>query len=119
MKFSEMLSIPDYELKEPFYIEDIKWTSKHNWDLEDKSKRRDYIEIHDVTLRDGDQTPGSVFLEDERVRIADALAELKIPRIEAGMPVVSKVVENAMRRMVAKKYHHTKILDSQELWKKT
>ncbi|MGI6277039.1 MAG: LeuA family protein, partial [Brevefilum fermentans] len=103
------LSIPDYELKEPFYIEDIKWTSKHNWDLEDKSKRRDYIEIHDVTLRDGDQTPGSVFLEDERVRIADALAELKIPRIEAGMPVVSKVVENAMRRMVAKKYHHTKI----------
>jgi len=109
MSFSEMKVIPDYIMEEPFYKENVKWTTRHNWELEDKTKRRDYIEIHDVTLRDGDQTPGAVFLEAERVRIADALAELKIPRIEGGMPVVSKAVENAMRQIVEKKYPHTKV----------
>lgn len=99
----------DYKLEEPYYIEDVKWTSRYNWEFEDKSKKPESVQIYDVTLRDGDQTPGVVFLEDERVRIADALAEMRVPRIEAGMPPVSKAVENAMRRMVAKKYPHTKI----------
>ena len=109
MVFSKMNIIPDYDLIPPFYVENIKWTSRHNWELEDKSKRQDEVEFHDVTLRDGDQTPGSVFREDERVRIADALSEMRIPRIEAGMPVVSKAIENAMRRMVTKGYPHTKV----------
>jgi len=109
MKFSEMKSIPDYELREPFYKEDMKWSSRHNWELEDKSKRREHVIIHDVTLRDGDQTPGTAFLEDERVRIADELAEMKVPRIEAGMPSLNKAVENAMRRITAKNYPDTKI----------
>lgn len=99
----------DYALQEPYYVEDIKWTSRYNFEFEDKSKKPNYVQIYDVTLRDGDQTPGVVFLEDERVRIADALAEMKIPRIEAGMPPVSKAVENAMRRMVAKEYPQTKV----------
>lgn len=105
--FSEMAEVPDYDLVEPFYKEGVKWTTRHNFELE--KKHIDKVTIHDVTLRDGDQTPGSVFLEDERVRIADALAEMKIPRIEAGMPNVSKAVENAMRRMVARHYPATKI----------
>jgi len=105
--FSDMPEVPDYDLKEPFYRPDFKWTTRHNFELE--KKHIDKVIIHDVTLRDGDQTPGSVFLEDERVRIADALAELKVPRIEAGMPTVSKVVENAMRRMAARKYPHSKL----------
>lgn len=104
---SEMEEFPTFDLKEPFYKENVKWTSCHNFNLE--KKHIDHAVIHDVTLRDGDQTPGSVFLEDERVRIADALAEMKVDRIEAGMPNVSKAVENAMRRMVAKKYPATKI----------
>ncbi len=105
--FSEFTEIPDYYLGEPFYASDVKWTTRHNFELE--KKHIDNVVIHDVTLRDGDQTPGSVFLEDERVRIADALAELKVPRIEAGMPTVSKAVENAMRRMSAKNYPDSKI----------
>ncbi len=105
--FSEMKEIPDFYLGEPFYKEGAKWTTRHNFELE--KKHIDNVIIHDVTLRDGDQTPGSVFLEDERVRIADALAEMKVPRIEAGMPNVSKAVENAMRRMVAKNYPDSKI----------
>lgn len=105
--FSQMEEVPDYDLREPFYKEGIKWTTRHNFELE--KKHIDSAIIHDVTLRDGDQTPGSVFLEDERVRIADALAEMKVPRIEAGMPNVSPAVESAMRRMVAKNYPHSKI----------
>lgn len=105
--FSEWEEIPDYDMVEPFYKEGVKWTTRHNFELE--KKHIDKVIIHDVTLRDGDQTPGTAFLEDERVRVADALAELKVDRIEAGMPVVSKSVENAMRRMAAKKYPHTKL----------
>lgn len=91
----------------PFYKADVKWTSRHNFELE--KKHIDKVTIHDVTLRDGDQTPGSVFLEDERVRIGDASAEMKVPRIEADMPSVSAVVENAMRCMAAKNYFDSKI----------
>jgi isopropylmalate/homocitrate/citramalate synthase len=109
INYLEMKEIPDFPLEEPYYADNVKWTSKFNFDFEDKSVKPDYVEIHDVTLRDGDQTPGVVLLEDERVRIADALAEMKVPRIEAGMPVVSAQVENAMRRMVAKKYPSSKV----------
>lgn len=107
LRFSQWGEIPDYDMGEPFYKEGVKWTTRHNFELE--KKHIDRAVLHDVTLRDGDQTPGSVFLEDERVRIADALAEMKMPRIEAGMPVVSKTVENAMRRMVARHYPHSRI----------
>ena len=103
-------AMPDFPLEEPYYKGDgLLWTSKYNFDFEDKSKRRENVVIHDVTLRDGDQTPGVVLLEEERVRIADALAEMGVPRIEAGMPMVGKHVENAMRRMVARKYPKSKI----------
>lgn len=107
LPFSQWPEVPDYDMGEPFYQEGVKWTTRHNFELE--KKHIDHVVLHDVTLRDGDQTPGSVFLEDERLRIADALAEMKMPRIEAGMPVVSKAVENAMRRMVARNYPHSKI----------
>jgi len=45
--------------------------------------------VHDVTLRDGEQQAGIVFRKDEKVRIATALAEAGVNRIEAGMPSVS------------------------------
>ena len=85
-------AMPDFPLEEPYYKGDgLLWTSKYNFDFEDKSKRRENVVIHDVTLRDGDQTPGVVLLEEERVRIADALAEMGVPRIEAGMPMVGNM----------------------------
>ncbi len=102
--------MPDFPLEEPYYKDNgLLWTSPYNFEFEDKSKRRESVEIHDVTLRDGDQTPGVVLLEDERVRIADALAEMGVQRIEAGMPLAGKHVENAMRRMVERKYPKTKV----------
>src|SRR3990170_6778320 len=45
-----------------------------------------HITIYDVTLRDGEQMPGIVFRKDERIRIARALDEIGIPRIEVGLP---------------------------------
>ena len=50
----------------------------------------DNIRIHDVTLRDGEQQAGLAFDYDDKIRIAEGLAEVGVQRIEAGMPVVSK-----------------------------
>jgi isopropylmalate/homocitrate/citramalate synthase len=58
------------------------------------------VRIHDVTLRDGEQQAGVLFRKDDKVRIAEALAELGVHRIEAGMPAVSKDDEAAIRAIV-------------------
>lgn len=47
------------------------------------------VGVYDVTLRDGEQTPGVVFRKEEKLKIAKALDDLGVQRIEAGMPVVS------------------------------
>ena len=47
------------------------------------------IKIHDVTLRDGEQQTGVAFTFDDKLRIAEGLAEAGIHRIEAGLPAVS------------------------------
>ena len=47
------------------------------------------IKIHDVTLRDGEQQTGVAFTFDDKLRIAESLAEAGIHRIEAGLPAVS------------------------------
>src|SRR5579862_7359199 len=46
------------------------------------------VAVHDVTLRDGEQQAGVVFTADEKVRIAEALSEAGVDRIEAGLPAV-------------------------------
>ena len=47
------------------------------------------VQIHDATLRDGEQTPGVVFRKEDKIRIAKGLDEIGVERIEAGMPAVS------------------------------
>jgi isopropylmalate/homocitrate/citramalate synthase len=59
------------------------------------------LQIHDVTLRDGEQQAGVEFTADDKVRIAVALAEAGIHRIEAGLPAVSPADAEAVRRIVA------------------
>lgn len=61
----------------------------------------DRVEIHDVTLRDGEQQAGIEFTADDKVRIAEALSESGIHRIEAGLPAVSPADTEAIKRMVA------------------
>ena len=84
-----------------------KWyTSFWNFDDQVKSfyKFADKIRFHDVTLRDGEQQSGLVFNKDQKVAIAEKLAEVGIHRIEAGMPVVSKQDEDAIREIVKRKF---------------
>jgi isopropylmalate/homocitrate/citramalate synthase len=63
----------------------------------------DKIQIHDLTLRDGEQQVGFMFCKDDKVRIAEALAELGVDRIEAGTPAVSKDDEEAVREIARRK----------------
>jgi methanogen homocitrate synthase len=58
------------------------------------------VTIHDVTLRDGEQTPGVVFRKDEKLKIAHALEEAGVQRIEGGMVSVSPEDFDAIRTMV-------------------
>lgn len=48
------------------------------------------VQIHDITLRDGEQQAGIIFRKEEKLEIARALDEVGVDRIEAGMPAVSK-----------------------------
>ena len=67
------------------------------------------VTFHDVTLRDGEQQAGIVFRREEKVRIARALDEAGVDRIEAGLPSVSRddaaaVKEIASLGLTAKVY---------------
>src|SRR5207249_266134 len=68
------------------------WTSRVNFDTDVVSKFefQKKVTFHDVTLRDGEQTPGVVLRRAEKVAIARKLDEVGVHRIEAGMPVVSQ-----------------------------
>lgn len=57
------------------------------------------VRLYDCTLRDGEQTPGVVFRKDEKVKIALALDDIGITRIEAGMPVVSPEDKQAAKEI--------------------
>ena len=60
------------------------------------------IELHDATLRDGEQTPGVVFRKEEKVKIATALSEAGVHRIEVGMPAVSEEDRSAIEAIAKK-----------------
>lgn len=58
------------------------------------------IKIHDITLRDGEQQTGIIMTMDDKIRIAEALAEAGVHRIEAGMPIVSPSDAAAIKEIV-------------------
>jgi len=57
------------------------------------------VKVHDITLRDGEQQAGIIFTKDDKIRIAEKLAEIGVQRIEAGMPAVSPNDEAAIREI--------------------
>lgn len=58
------------------------------------------VGLYDCTLRDGEQVPGLVFRKDEKIRIARALDELGVQRIEVGMPVASPEDREVAKELV-------------------
>jgi isopropylmalate/homocitrate/citramalate synthase len=58
------------------------------------------VTFHDITLRDGEQQTGVIFTKDDKIRIAEGLAEAGVHRIEAGMPVVSPSDTAAIKEIV-------------------
>src|SRR6267378_3717205 len=90
--------------KEPWKTE--KWfVSPWNFAADVRSGLHfaDQIKVHDITLRDGEQQTGVIFTKDDKIRIAEALAEAGVHRIEAGMPVVSPSDEAAIKEIVKRK----------------
>lgn len=61
------------------------------------------IKFHDVTMRDGEQQAGLVFTKDQKIAMADKMAEMGMHRIEAGMPAVSAQDREAIIE-IAKRY---------------
>jgi len=55
------------------------------------------IQIFDTTLRDGEQSPGFSMTLGQKLRVARALADLKVDIIEAGFPAASPGDFNAVR----------------------
>jgi isopropylmalate/homocitrate/citramalate synthase len=76
---------------EAYKVDGKFWVSPYNFRPEvlAASKAPHNIEIHDATLRDGEQTPGVVFRKEHKLAIAKALDAVGVHRIEAGMPAVS------------------------------
>ncbi|MCL6502117.1 MAG: 2-isopropylmalate synthase [Pirellulales bacterium] len=57
------------------------------------------IRIFDTTLRDGEQSPGASMNINEKLEIAQALAELGVDIIEAGFPIASPGDFEAVRQV--------------------
>ena len=55
------------------------------------------VQVHDITLRDGEQQAGIVIRKHEKIQLARALSEAGVQRIEAGMPAVSKEDAEAVK----------------------
>jgi len=73
------------------------------WNFADEV-RKDFkfpkqIKIHDITLRDGEQQTGVILSKDDKIRIAEGLAEAGVHRIEAGMPIVSPSDAEAIKEI--------------------
>jgi methanogen homocitrate synthase len=101
------------------YLEENKWwVSPYNFidEVRGEFNLPKKVEIHDSTLRDGEQTPGVVFRKEDKVQIAQSLDEVGVDRIEAGMPAVSDedfeaIKEISQLRLKAKIYTFARALN--------
>jgi len=79
------------------------WVSKYNYLPEIRNQIPDLpkkVQFHDVTLRDGEQTPGIVFRKEEKIRIVQMLDEAGVDRIEVAFPAISNEDVEATKAIV-------------------
>lgn len=88
-------------MRETYFDDGKWWVSPYNFlpDVRQQLELPEKVEIHDATLRDGEQTPGVVFSVDDKVAIATKLSEIGVQRIEAGMPAVSPQDAEAVKQI--------------------
>ena len=88
-------------MAERYYKENEWWVCPYNDAPEVLATRQlpERVEIHDATLRDGEQTPGVVMDIKDKIAIAEKLAEVGVERIEAGMTAVSEMDFEAMKQI--------------------
>src|SRR5271157_2733128 len=74
-------------MEENFWRTKDWWTSPFNFlpVVRDQFDLPQEVQIHDATLRDGEQTPGIVLRKEDKVEIAAMLDAIGVHRIEAGM----------------------------------
>ena len=84
-----------------YHKKDEWWVSPYNFidEVREQIGLSLPIQIHDATLRDGEQTPGVVLTKDEKIKIAKGLDKVGVERIEAGMPAVSEEDEKAIKEI--------------------
>lgn len=88
-------------MRENHFEEGKWWVSPYNFvpEVREKLQLPPSVQIHDATLRDGEQTPGVVFSVDDKLAIASMLSEVGVERIEAGLPAVSPQDAQAIREI--------------------
>ena len=67
------------------------------------------IYIVDTTLRDGEQTAGVVFANEEKIIIADMLSELGVDQLEVGIPTMGGDEKNAIKEIVKRNNYITNL----------
>lgn len=86
----------DFKLIGQPWYDESKWVSPMNHEKGVMTNTLSpSIYIHDVTLRDGEQTTGLNWTEEERIEIALLLNDLGVKSIEVGMPIISEDIVRA------------------------
>jgi methanogen homocitrate synthase len=92
-------------MDESLFHNENYWVSSFNY-LEEVRKNFDLperLKFHDVTLRDGEQSPGVAFKAEDKIAIAALLDDLGVDRIEVALPAVSEEDVKATKGVVALK----------------
>lgn len=75
------------------------WVSQFNFDdavVADTGLVGRKIQLHDSTLRDGEQSPGIVFSAEQKMEIAKGLSAAGVQFIEAGFPAISEQEQKSL-----------------------
>ena len=70
-----------------------------DFDIDEAAKGKS-VKIDDTTLRDGEQTAGVVFANEEKIRIAKLLDSVGVHQIEAGIPAMGGDEKSTIKRIV-------------------